>query len=114
MLGWILLGAAAAAVALTYWDKIKIWLNTIVADTIEKIFGYGARERVHHAVSITDRVASGVRERIFVFVGKATGKGYNKYEEKRTRIISDVEEDVVKEITENGPLIREFSYTEME
>lgn len=43
------------ALTVTYWDKIKMWLNTIVADKIEKIFGYGARKRVQYAVIIVDR-----------------------------------------------------------
>ena len=96
----------------TYWDKIKRWLDTIVADKIEKVFGYGARKRVHHAVTIVDRVATGIRERVFVYVGKVTGKGYDKYEEKQVRIISDVEDEVVREINEKGPIIQEFTYTE--
>ena len=112
MLGWILLGVVASAIVITYWDKIKRWLNTIVADKIEKVFGCGARKRVHHAVTIVDRVTSGIRERVFVFVGKKNGAGYDKYEEKQVRIISDVEEDVVKEIHEKGPVIQEFTYTE--
>ena len=108
----LLIGAAIIALTLTYWDKIKKWLDTIVADTIEKVFGYGARKRVHHAVTIVDRVATGIRERVFVYVSKVTGKGFDKYEEKQVRIISDVEEEVVKEINEKGPVIQEFTYTE--
>ena len=106
----LLFGLMTLTVA--YWDKIKRWLDTIVADTIEKVFGYGARKRVHHAVTIVDRVASGIRERVFVYVGKVTGKGYDKYEEKQVRILSDVEDEVVKEINEKGPVIQEFTYTE--
>ena len=108
----LLIGAAVLALTITYWDKIKRWLDTIVADRIEKVFGYGARKRVHHAVTIVDRVASGIRERVFVYVGKVTGKGYDKYEEKQVRILSDVEDEVVKEINEKGPVIQEFTYTE--
>jgi hypothetical protein len=112
MLGWILLGLAAGALVITYWDRIKRWLDTIVADKIEQVFGYGARKRVHHAVSIADRVAGGIRNRIFVYVQKISGKGYDKYEEKEVKIIRDVEDEIVQEINDKGPIIQEFSYTE--
>jgi len=112
MLGWVLLGVAAAAIAVTYWDQIKQWLNTIVADKIEKVFGYGARKRVHHAVTIVDRVAAGIRERVFVFVRRTKGMGYDKYEEKQTKIITDVDEEVVREVEEKQAVIQEFTYTE--
>ena len=112
MLGWILLGLAAGALVVTYWDRIKRWLDTIVADKIEELFGYGARKRLHHAVSIADRVAGGIRNRIFVYVQKINGKGYDKYEEKEVKIIADVEDEIVQEIKDKGPIIQEFSYTE--
>lgn len=112
MLEWIIVGLAVTVLTVAYWDRIKNWLNTIVADKIEKIFGYGARKRVHHAVSIADRVAGGIRNRIFVYVKKATGQGYDKYEERECRIISDVEDAIVQEINEKGVLIEEFKYME--
>ena len=112
MLEWVLVGLIATAIAVTYWDKIKRWLDTIVADTIEKVFGYGARKRVHHAVTIVDKVATGIRERVFVYVSKPNAQGFDKYMEKQVRVISDVEEDVVKEINEKGSVIQEFKYTE--
>ena len=48
----VAVGLAATAVTFAYWDRIKNWLNTVVADRLEKVFGYGARKRLHHAVSI--------------------------------------------------------------
>lgn len=108
----LLIGVAAIALTITYWDKIKKWLDTIVADKIEQVFGYGARKRVHHAVTIVDKVMSGIRERVFVFVGKKKGIGYEKYEEKQVKILSDVEDEVVKEINEKGAVVQEFTYTE--
>lgn len=106
------LATAAIAMAVTYWDRIKKWLDTIVADKIEKIFGLGARKRVHHAVTIVDRIASGIRERVFVYVGRKNGISYDKYEEKQVRILSDVEDEVVREINEKGAVVQEFTYTE--
>ena len=38
----VAVGLAATAVTLAYWDRIKNWLNTVVADRLEKVFGYGA------------------------------------------------------------------------
>lgn len=112
MIGWIIAGAVIAGLTLTFWDKIKKWLDTIVADKIEKVFGYGARKRVHHAVTIVDKVTSGIRERVFVYVRKKNGVGYETYEEKQTKIFRDVEDEVVQEINEKGPVIQEFTYTE--
>lgn len=109
---WQLVLLGLFALTITYWDKIKKWLDTIVADKIEKIFGYGARKRVHHAVTIVDRVASGIRERVFVYVNKKNSVGYDKYLEQRVSVITDVEESVINEINQKGPVIQEFKYTE--
>lgn len=106
------IGFLAAALTITFWDKIKRWLDTIVADKIEKVFGIGARKRLHHAVAIVDRVATGIRERVFVYVGKKTGNEYEKYIEKQVVVISDVEDEVVQEIDEKGAVIQEFMYKE--
>lgn len=57
----VAVGLAATAVTFAYWDRIKNWLNTVVADRLEKVFGYGARKRLHHAVSIADRTVNGIR-----------------------------------------------------
>ena len=97
---------------LVYWDKIKNWLNTVVADRLEKLFGYGARKRFHHAVSIADKVVGGVRNRLFVYVKKKNGIGYDKVEEKRLDDFSIVEDEIVQEINEKGPVIQEFTYME--
>ena len=40
---WIAVGLAATAITVAYWDRIKNWLNTVVADSLEKVMGYGAR-----------------------------------------------------------------------
>ncbi|MCR5727371.1 MAG: hypothetical protein K6G24_07885 [Lachnospiraceae bacterium] len=112
MIGWIILGLAATALTVAYWDRIRDWLNTIVADKIEKIFGYGARKRVHHAVSIADRFHDKIRNRLFVFVKKVDGTGYDKYMEKEARVIEDVEDAIVQEIDEKETLIEEFKYGE--
>lgn len=109
---WIAVGLAATAITIAYWDKIKNWLNTIVADRLEKVLGYGAKKRLHHAVSIADRVAGGIRNRLFIYVKKKNGAGYDKMEEKILDDFSTVEDSIVQEINEKGPVIQEFEYKE--
>ena len=109
---WIAVGLAATALTIAYWDRIKNWLNTVVADRLEKVLGYGARKRLHHAVSIADRVAGGIRNRLFIYVKKKNGVGYDKMEEKLLDDFSTVEDAIVQEINEKGPVIQEFTYTE--
>ena len=67
---WVAVGLAATAITFAYWDKIKNWLNTVVADRLEEVLGYGARKRLHHAVSIADRVTGGISNRLFIYVKK--------------------------------------------
>lgn len=110
MVGWIILGLAVTALTVTYWDRIRDWLNTIVADKLEKKFGYGARQRLHHAVSIADRVRDTIRNRIFVYMKKENGVGYDKYMEKEERVFEDVEDAIIEEIKEKETLIEEFKY----
>ena len=109
---WIAVGLAATAITVAYWDRIKNWLNTVVADRLEKVMGYGARKRLHHAVSIADRVAGGIRNRLFIYVQKKNGIGYDKMEEKLLEDFSVVEKEVVQEINEKGVIIQEFTYME--
>ena len=108
----VAVGLAATAVTFAYWDRIKNWLNTVVADRLEKVLGYGARKRLHHAVSIADRVVGGVRNRLFIYVKKKNGMGYDKMQEKIIDDFESVEESIVQEIDEKGPVIQEFTYTE--
>lgn len=108
----VLVGAAVALVAVAYWDRIKEWLNTIVADKIEKVFGYGARKRVHHAVTIVDKYMGRIRERAFVYVKKMNAAGYDKYAEKQYKIIEGSDTEIVKEIESKDAVIQEFTYTE--
>ena len=110
LVGAALLGLTVLAIA--YWDKVKQWIETILADRLEKVLGYGARKRLHHVVSIADKTARGIRNRVYVYIKKITGKGYEKMEEKRLDDISVVEEDIIKEIDEKGPIIQEFKYEE--
>ncbi|QFJ54340.1 hypothetical protein [Pseudobutyrivibrio xylanivorans] len=105
-------GVIMAALAVAYWDRIKRWLDDIVANKLEKIFGYGARQRLHHAVSIADRVVGGIRNRVFIYVKRANGAGYEKMQEKIIQDFDIAGEDIVKEISEKGPVIQEFTYTE--
>ena len=79
----LLIGAAVLALTITYWDKIKRWLDTIVADKIEKVFGYGARKRVHHAVTIVDRVASGIREEYSFMLVRSPAKAMTNMRKSR-------------------------------
>jgi hypothetical protein len=109
---WIIVGLAATALTVAYWDRIKNWLNTVVADRLEKVMGYGARKRLHHAVSIADKVAGGIRNRLFIYVKKKNGVGYDKMEEKLLDDFNTVEDTIVQEINEKGPVIQEFTYTE--
>ena len=103
----VAVGLATTAVTFAYWDRIKNWLNTVVADRLEKVFGYGARKRLHHAVSIADRTVNGIRNRLFIYVKKKNGMGYDKIDD-----FESVEESIVQEIDEKGPVIQEFTYTE--
>ena len=108
----VAVGLAATAVTFAYWDRIKNWLNTVFADRLEKVFGYGARKRLHHAVSIADRTVGGIRNRLFIYVKKKNGMGYDKMQEKIIDDFESVEESIVQEIDEKGPVIQEFTYTE--
>ena len=54
----------------------------------------------------------GVRNRLFIYVKKKNGMGYDKMQEKIIDDFESVEESIVQEIDEKGPVIQEFTYTE--
>lgn len=55
---------------------------------------------------------NGIRNRLFIYVKKKNGMGYDKMQEKIIDDFESVEESIVQEIDEKGPVIQEFTYTE--
>ena len=114
MLEWIIIGAIALFAGkclVTFWEDIRQWLNTVAADAVERAFGYQARQRMHRAVAFIDKVMSKVRNTSIVY----TKKSYSDlYFDKTTIIcetgISDIDQDVVREIEKQGQIVQQFEY----
>ncbi len=110
-LGWILLGVVVGAALVTFWDDIKHWLDTVAADWVEKQFGYGARNRMHKAVAMVDRVMQKIRNRAIIYTKRYAN---DLYFDKTTITcetgIENIEEDVRREIAKQGMLVQEFEY----
>lgn len=114
MIEWIIaaaIGALLTGCLIAFWDSIKEWLNTVAADAVERVLGYGARYRMQKAVAFVDRVVQRIRNRAVIYTKK-----YNNslYFDKTTVIaecsVKDIEQDVLDEINKNGQLIQEFDY----
>ncbi len=114
MFTMVLIGLLLGAALVAFWNSIKNWLNTVAADWVEKKLGYGARNRMHKAVAMVDRVMQKVRNRAVIYT-----KRYDNdlYFDKTTIVcetgIENVEEDVRKEIAKQGTLIQEFEYQQV-
>ena len=52
IIGFAVVGVIASAVLTRFWDSIKNWLNTVVADAVEKHFGYSWRNKIIKAVDM--------------------------------------------------------------
>lgn len=110
-IGWILVGVVATACLVTFWDEIRQWLNNSAADTVERILGYGARERMHKAVSRIDRVVDKVRNKTIVYTKK---NDLDSYYDKTTLLAEspsyEIKHDILEEIRKSNGLVQEFQY----
>lgn len=111
MLTWILIGLVLGAALVAFWDSIKNWLDTVAADWVERELGYGARNRMHKAVAMVDRVMQKVRNRAVIYTKRYAN---DLYFDKTTITcetgIENIEEDVLQEIAKQGTLVQQFEY----
>jgi|LSQX01.1.fsa_nt_gb hypothetical protein len=111
IIGWIMLGAAVTACLVTFWDEIRIWLNNTAADAVEKVLGYGARERMHRAIAKIDKVINKLKNKTVIYTKKTELEAY--YD--KTTIVSEaplyeINSEVIEEINKQGTLVQEFEY----
>lgn len=109
--GWFLLGAVVATCLVTFWDDVKNWLNNTAANFIERKLGYGARARMHRAVSRVDRFMDKVRNRAAIYMKR---NELDTYFEKTTMVAEaqpyEIGQAVLNEIDKNNELVQEFGY----
>lgn len=111
IIGWIMLGTAVTACLVTFWDDIRNWLNNTAADAVEKVLGYGARERMHRAVAKIDKVINMIKNKTVVYTKKSELEAY--YD--KTTIVAEaplyeINTEVIEEINKQGTLVQEFEY----
>lgn len=111
IIGWILIGTVAATCLITFWDDIKVWLNNTAANAVEKVLGYGARERMHKATAKIDKIVNKIRNNTVVFTKKSN---LETYYDKTTIVaespIYEIPDDVISEINKNGSIVQVFEY----
>lgn len=95
-----------------FWDDIKSWLNQVAGNAVEKMFGYQARQNIHRAIAIVDRVMDKIKNTSFIYSKKSpTSTYFDKTTVTAETGIQNVEADVLKELQKNGNrLTQEFSY----
>lgn len=111
MVGWVVAGAVALGFLAKFWDDIKIWLNNVAADAVERALGYKARERMHKAVAVVDRVINTVRNTTTIFTKRNNS---DTFFDKTTVIAEaeayEIDADILKEIAKKNKLVQDFSY----
>ena len=110
-IGWVVAGAVAAGVLVTFWDEIRNWLNNVAADFVERQFGYGAREKMHKAITTIDKMMDKVRNNSIIYTKR---NKLDTYFDKTTIIseasVYNIDEKVLNEIKQKGKLVQEFTY----
>nr|WP_106782906.1 hypothetical protein [Lysinibacillus timonensis] len=110
-LGWILLGAAATGILVTFWDEIRQWLNHVAADAVEKVFGYKARQAMLKAIAKVDRVMDKVRNKATVYTKKdPLDTHLIKTDIIAEADIYEIDQRILDEIRNKGSLVQEFEY----
>lgn len=109
MIGAAMLGGAAIV---RFWDEIKAWLNRVAADAVERVFGYQARQNIHKAVAIVDRIVNRIKNTSHIYSKKSpTSTYYDKTTIIAEGRVEDLEADVRKELARNNNrLTQEFNY----
>ncbi|MDF2544646.1 MAG: hypothetical protein K0S47_4364 [Herbinix sp.] len=111
IIGWVLLGAAATTILVTFWDQIRDWLNNVAADAVESVFGYRAREAMHRAIAKVDRVMDKVRSRSTIYAKKTPlDTHYVKTDIVAEAGVYQIDKEVLEEIKKKGELVQEFVY----
>ena len=109
---FLIVGAIMGGAALVhFWDDIKNWLNQVAGDAVERLFGYQARQNIHKAVAIIDRVVNKIKNTSVIYSKKSpTATYFDKTTVTAETGIQNVEADVLKELSKNGNrLTQEFS-----
>lgn len=114
MVGFVIaiaVGVFLGSVLISFWDEIKMWLNGVAADCVEKHLGYNARTKMHKAISKVDKLVGKVRNVSTIYSKR---NELDTYYDKTT-VISEVEEyeidkEVIQKINEENELIQEFEY----
>ena len=111
LIGWAILGAVVATCLVAFWDEIRMWLNNTAANAVERVLGYGARERMHRATARIDRVMDKIRNRTVVYTKRSElDSFYDKTTLVSEESIYEISDDIINEINYRGVLIQEFEY----
>lgn len=115
MIGWVLAGIAIGALLGTaivaFWDQIKSWLNNTAADFVERYLGYGARKRMHRAVSTIDRAISAIKNRTVIYTKRNNmDMMFDKVTMEAEAQPYEISTDVLRKIEREGKLVQEFEY----
>lgn len=111
LMGWVLLGIVVTACLITFWDEIRVWLNNVAADAVEKVLGYAARERMHRSIVKIDRVMNKIRNRSVVYTKKTKLDSlYDKTTLLSEVSIHEISDEIINEISKSDELIEEFEY----
>ncbi|MCC5804671.1 hypothetical protein [Rossellomorea vietnamensis] len=110
-IGWALLGAAATGILVTFWDEIRVWLNQVAADAVEKVFGYNARQAMHRAVARIDRVMDKVKNTATIYTKKnRLDTHFVKTDIVAEADVYEIDNRVLDEIQRKGSIVQEFEY----
>ena len=111
-IGFFIAGAIAVGALSYFWDDIKQWLNTVAADAVERAFGYNARQQMHKAVAVVDRVFQKLKNTSTVYSKRNDSDLYYDKTTIHCEIgVEEVTEEVLAEFDKRGQrLVQEFCY----
>ncbi|MBU3197494.1 hypothetical protein KPL26_12575 [Clostridium algidicarnis] len=108
---WMLAGAVITGVIAAFWEEIRGWLDSVAADFVEKHLGYGAREKMHRAVSTINKLKNKINNTSVVYTKR---NNLDSYFDKTTIVseapIYEIDNDIIEEINKKGHIIQEFEY----
>ncbi|MGL6104525.1 hypothetical protein [Romboutsia sp.] len=111
VVGWVLLGAVASTILITFWDDIRTWLNNVAANAVEQAFGYKARGLMQRAIAKIDVEMNSIKNKATIYTkSNPMDKYFVKTDIVARAPMSKVDPGIIEEIKKEGTLVQEYCY----
>ncbi len=105
------IGRFIAKKLVSFWEKIRTWLDNTAADFVERELGYPARDKLHRATTTIDRGVDVIRNFTVVYLkDNDLDTTYDKVTMEAKADYYTIDDEILEEIKKNKKLVRTLEY----